>query len=228
MLGTIVNSIAVIVGCLIGLVVKGRLNEKISTTIMNGLGLCTLYIGISGALKGDNTLVMILSVAIGALIGEIIDIDRWLNRLGNYLENKFKGKNKNNISIAEGFVSASLLFCVGAMAIVGSLESGLNGNHSTLFTKSILDGISSIIFTSSLGIGVIFSSVVVFVYQGSITLGAGLLSDVLNSIVISNMSAVGGLLIVGLAFNILGVTKIKIANLLPAIFLPIIFQFFIL
>lgn len=227
MLGTIVNSIAVIVGCLVGLVVKGRLNEKISITVMQGLALCTLYIGISGALKGENTLIMILSVAIGALIGEIIDIDKRLNNLGEYLESKFNGKKESNVSIAEGFVSASLLFCVGAMAIVGSLESGLSGNHNTLFTKSILDGISSIIFTSSLGIGVIFYSVAVFIYQGGITLGAGLLSGILNDMVIANMSAVGGLLIAGLAFNMLGVTKMRIANLLPAIFLPIIFQIFI-
>ena len=227
MLGTIVNSIAVIVGCLVGLVVKGRLNEKISITVMQGLALCTLYIGISGALKGENTLIMILSVAIGALIGEIIDIDKRLNNLGEYLESKFNSKKESNVSIAEGFVSASLLFCVGAMAIVGSLESGLSGNHNTLFTKSILDGISSIIFTSSLGIGVIFSSVAVFIYQGGITLGAGLLSGILNDMVIANMSAVGGLLIAGLAFNMLGVTKMRIANLLPAIFLPIIFQIFI-
>ncbi len=226
MLGTIVNSITVIVGCLVGLIVKGRLTEKISTTIMNGLALCTLYIGISGALNGGDTLIMIISVAIGALIGEIIDIDKWLNKLGYYLESKFKNKKESNISIAEGFITSSLLFCVGAMAIVGSLESGLRGNHDTLFTKSILDGISSIIFTSSLGIGVIFSAVTVFVYQGSITLGAGLLSGVLSTSVITNMSAVGGLLIIGLGLNMLGVTKIKIANLLPAIFLPIIFQIF--
>ena len=226
MLGTIVNSITVIVGCLVGLIVKGRLTEKISTTIMNGLALCTLYIGISGALNGGDTLIMIISVAIGALIGEIIDIDKWLNKLGYYLESKFKNKKESNISIDEGFITSSLLFCVGAMAIVGSLESGLRGNHDTLFTKSILDGISSIIFTSSLGIGVIFSAVTVFVYQGSITLGAGLLSGVLSTSVITNMSAVGGLLIIGLGLNMLGVTKIKIANLLPAIFLPIIFQIF--
>lgn len=225
MLGTIVNSITVIVGCLIGLIVRGRLTEKISNTIMNGLALCVLYIGISGALNGEDTLIMIISVAIGALTGEIIDIDKWLNKLGYYLEGKFKSNN-SDISIAEGFITSSLLFCVGAMAIVGSLESGLQGKHDTLFTKSILDGISSIIFTSSLGIGVVFSAVTVFVYQGAITIGSGLLSGVLSSTVISNMSAVGSLLIVGLGLNMLGVTKIKIANLLPAIFLPIVFQLF--
>lgn len=226
MLGTIVNSITVIVGCLCGLIVKGRLTEKISTTIMNGLALCTLYIGISGALNGGDTLIMIISVAVGALIGEIIDIDKRLNNLGNYLESKFNNKKENNISIAEGFITSSLLFCVGAMTIVGALESGLKGNHDTLFTKSVLDLVSSIIFTSSLGIGVIFSAITVFVYQGLITIGAGFLSGVLSDYVITNMSAVGGLLIIGLAFNMLGITKIKIANLLPAIFLPVIFQIF--
>ena len=226
MLGTIVNSIAVIIGCLVGLIVKGRLTEKISTTIMNGIALCVLYIGISGALQGEDTLIMIISVALGALIGEIIDIDNGLNRLGYYLESKFKNDKDSSISIAEGFITSSLLFCVGAMSIVGALESGLKGSYDTLFTKSILDGISAIIFTSSLGIGVIFSAVTVFLYQGSITLGAGLLSGVLSNSVIINMSAIGGLLIIGLGLNMLGITKIKIANLLPAIFLPILFQIF--
>ncbi len=230
MLGTIVNSLAIIGGCLIGLIVKGRLTEKISSTIMNGLALCVLYIGISGALKGKDTLQIIICIALGALIGEIIDIDRRLNDLGNMIERKINGKRKNNsndkISISEGFVTSSLLFCVGAMAVVGSLESGLQGNNSTLFAKSILDGVSSIIFASSLGIGVMLSSIAIFIYQGSITLLAGGLSTILTDNVISNMSAVGSLLIVGLGFNMLGISKIKVANLLPGIFLPIIFGFF--
>lgn len=223
MLGTIVNCIAIIIGCLLGLIVKGRLSERISTTIMSGLGLCVLYIGISGALKGEDTLLMIISIALGALIGEVIDVDRWLNRLGHYLESKIRKKDGQTISIAEGFVTASLLFCVGAMAIVGALESGLKGNHETLFAKSLLDGISSIIFTSSLGIGVIFSAVTVLIYQGVIALGAGFLSSFLSSTVISNISSVGSILIIGLGLNMLGVTKIKIANLLPAVLLPILF-----
>jgi hypothetical protein len=231
MLGTIVNSLAIIGGCLIGLIVKGRLTEKISSTIMNGLALCVLYIGISGALKGKDTLQIIICIALGALIGEIIDIDRRLNDLGNMIERKINGKRKNNsndkISISEGFVTSSLLFCVGAMAVVGSLESGLQGNNSTLFAKSILDGVSSIIFASSLGGGVMLSSIAIFIYQGSITLLAGGLSTILTDNVISNMSAVGSLLIVGLGFNMLGISNIKVANLLPGIFLPIIFGFFL-
>lgn len=230
MLGTIVNSLAIIGGCLIGLIVKGRLTDKISSTIMNGLALCILYIGISGALKGNDTLQIIICIAIGALIGEIIDIDKKVNNLGDMIERKINGKKNNQsndkISISEGFVTSSLLFCVGAMAVVGSLESGLQGNHTTLFAKSILDGVSSIIFTSSLGIGVILSSVAVLIYQGSITLLAGGVSTILTDTVISNMSAVGSLLIVGLGLNMLGVSKIKVANLLPAIFLPIIFGLF--
>lgn len=230
MLGTIVNSLAIICGCLVGLIVKGRLTEKISLTIMNGLALCVLFIGISGALKGNDILQIIICIAVGALIGEIIDIDKRLNDLGNMIEKKINSKRKNTssekISISEGFVTSSLLFCVGAMAVVGSLESGLQGIHTTLFAKSILDGISSIIFASSLGIGVMLSSIAILIYQGSITLLAGGLSTILTDTVINNMSAVGSLLIVGLGFNMLGITKIKVANLLPAIFIPIIFGLF--
>lgn len=227
MLGTIVNSLAIIGGCLVGLIVKGRLTEKISLTIMNGLALCVLYIGISGALKGEDTLQIIICIAVGALIGEIIDIDKKLNDLGEMIERKINGKRKNassdeKISISEGFVTSSLLFCVGAMAVVGSLESGLQGNHTTLFAKSILDGVSSIIFTSSLGIGVMLSSIAILIYQGSITILAGGLSTVLTEAVVNNMSAVGSLLIVGLGFNMLGICKIKVANLLPAVFIPIV------
>ena len=225
MLGTIVNALTVICGCIIGLIVKGRLTETVSNTIMSGLALCVLYIGISGALKGENTLLMIVCVAIGALIGEIIDIDSKLNNLGDYIEkrvnSKKKDKKEESISISQGFVTSSLLFCVGAMAVVGSLESGLHGNHTTLFAKSILDGVTSIIFTSSLGIGVMLSSIVILIYQGTITLLAGGLSSILTDTVISNMSAIGSILIIGLGTNMIGASKIKVANLLPSIFLPI-------
>ena len=229
MLGTLVNTITIISGCIIGLLVKERLNEKISNTIMHGLALCVIYIGVSGSLKGEDTLQIIICIAIGALIGEIIDIDDKLNKFGGFIESKVninKDDANKNISISEGFVTSSLLFCVGAMAVVGALESGLKGNHSILFAKSVLDGISSIIFTSSLGIGVIFSSVSIFIYEGGITLLAGALSGVLTESVINNMSSVGSLLILGLGLNMIGMSKIKIANLLPAIFIPIIYGMF--
>jgi len=219
MLGTIVNCLAIIIGSIIGLTIKGKISNKVRVTIMNGLGLCTLYIGLSGALEGKNTLIMIISIALGALIGELIDIDGKLTNLGEMIERK-ANKGNNSLSIADGFVTATLLFCVGAMAIVGSLESGLSNNHSTL--KSILDGISSIIFSSSLGIGVILSSISVFIYQGIMTFGASLLSNILSDVAISNMSAVGSLLIVGLSFNILNITKMKISNLLPSMLIAVL------
>ena len=225
MLGTIVNSLTIILGSIVGLVVKDRMNEKISNTIMSGLGLCVIYIGISGTLKIENTLIMIISIAVGALIGEIIDIDKALSNLGIILEKKINKKG-SNIPIAEAYVTSTLLFCVGAMAIVGSLESGLSNNHGTLYAKSILDGVTSIVFASSLGIGVILSAISVFVYQGSITLAAGFLATYLNEYTITNMSAVGSLLIIGLGLNVIGATKIKISNLLPSMLIAIILSFF--
>ena len=226
MLGTIVNTVAIICGCIVGLFIKGGISEKISNTVMNGIALCVIYIGISGSLEGSNTLITIISMALGSLIGELVDIDKHLNKLGEYLEIKFSKKCDKGISIAQGFVSASLLFCVGAMAVVGSLESGLRGNHSTLFAKSILDGISSIIFTASMGIGVIFSSVVVFLYQGIITIRASSLSIILSDDVVSSMTAIGSLLIMALGFNMIKVCNIKVANLLPSMFIPVILGIF--
>lgn len=222
MLGTITNSLTIVIGCLIGLVAKNRITEKVGKTIMNGLALCVLYIGIAGAIKGTDTLLTIISVVIGAFIGELIDFDKKLKDLGDFIESKVS-KKENEVSISEAFVTASLLFCVGAMAVVGSLESGLQGNHTTLFAKSVLDGVSSIIFASTLGVGVMLSAITVLIYQGIITLGAGALVGILNATVIANISAVGSILIIGLGLNVLGVTKIKVANLLPAVFIPIIF-----
>ncbi|MEG2290944.1 MAG: DUF554 domain-containing protein [Clostridium sp.] len=239
MLGTIVNSLAIILGSILGLLIKGGINEKISNTIMKGLALCVLYIGINGSLEGQNTLITIVCMALGGLIGEFFDLDKQLNNLGEFIENKVNKKfikNKKSeisqdisnktiktVSISQGFIYSSLIFCVGAMAVVGSLESGLQGNHSTLFAKSIIDGIAAIIFTASLGIGVIFSAVSVFIYQGVITISAVVLSNILSATVISSMTSIGSLLIIGLALNMLDATKIKVANLLPAVFLPIIF-----
>lgn len=221
MLGTIVNALAILAGSLLGFALKGGIPERINDTIIKGLSLCVLIIGISGAIKTNNMLLVICSVAIGGLIGEIIDIDKGLKKLGDFVESKLSGKGGK---ISEGFITASLMYCVGAMAIVGSLESGLSGNHKTLFAKSIIDGISSIMFTSSLGLGVALSAVSVFIYQGIITLAASALQGLLVASVISEISAVGSLLIVGLAFNMLGVAKIKVANLLPAVIIPVFYQ----
>lgn len=222
MLGTIVNTIAVIIGAGIGIFFKKGIPEKLSDSMMKGLGLCTLFLGISGSLDGQNSLILIISIVVGALIGEGIDLDARLNQLGNWLENKFKSKDGSKVSIAEGFVSASLLFCVGAMTIVGSLQSGLQGNHEMLFNKSMLDFVAAIIFASTMGVGVMVSAAFVFVYQGAITMLAQWVAPVLSDVVIAEMNCVGSVIIMGLALNMLGITKLKVMNYVPAIFIPII------
>jgi uncharacterized membrane protein YqgA involved in biofilm formation len=221
MLGTIVNAAAIIAGGLAGLLLKGGISERFNEIIMKGLALCILYIGISGSIKAENLLLVVVSIVIGAVMGEAVDIDRRIQNLGNRLESRFKGRWGR---VSEGFVTASLLYCVGSMAIVGSLESGLNGNHEILFTKSMLDGVSSVIFASSLGVGVVLSGLSVFIYQGLITVGAFLLKGVLVTTVVNDMSAIGGMLIIGMGLNMLGSAKIKVTNLLPAIFVPVVYQ----
>jgi uncharacterized membrane protein YqgA involved in biofilm formation len=225
MLGTLVNTAAVIIGSLLGLLLKKGIPEKLSDIITKGLGLCVLYIGISGCLKGTNPLITILSMVIGAVIGQLLDLDRHLNGLGDKLGNRFK-KGTGSINISQGFVTASLLFCVGSMTIVGSLQSGLTGNHEMLFTKSMLDFISAIILTSSLGIGVLLSAAFVLVFQGSITLLASWVQPFLSDYAIAEMTCVGSLLIIALGLNMLGIAKIKAMNLLPAIFVPLILCLF--
>ena len=222
MLGTIVNTIAVIIGAGIGMFLKKGIPDKLADTMMKGIGLRSLFIGISGSLKGENTLILIISIVVGALIGEGVDLDDKLNQLGKWLENKFKSKDGEKISIAEGFVSASLLFCVGAMTIVGALQSGLQGNHEMLFNKSMLDFVSALIFASSMGIGVMFSAAFVFVYQGALTLLAQWVAPILSDIVIAEMNCVGSVIIIGIGLNLLGITKLKVMNYVPAIFIPII------
>ena len=222
MLGTIVNTVAVIAGALIGMLLKKGLPDKLADTLMKGLGLCTMYLGISGSLKGENSLILIISIVVGTLIGEGLDLEDKIGKLGNFLENKFKSKDGKSVSIAEGFVTSSLLFCVGAMTIVGSLQSGLTGNYEMLFNKSMLDFIAAIIFASSLGVGVMFAAGFVLVYQGAITLLAQWVAPYLTDTVINEMTCVGSVIIIGLAFNMLGITKLKVMNYVPAIFIPII------
>lgn len=219
MLGTIVNSLAIIVAIL-GISLKNGIKEDYKNTIMDGIGLCVLIIGIMGGIESENIVLVISSIVLGSLIGEIIGIENKLDKLGNKMEGYF-GKNDSNFS--KGFVTGSLVYCIGAMAIVGALESGLSGNHQTLFAKSTLDGISAIIFSSTLGIGVAFSAIPVFIYQGIITLLANFVKDILTPEVIREMSSVGGILIAAIGINILGIKKIKVGNMLPAIFIPIIY-----
>lgn len=245
--GTLFNVLAVIVGSLFGLLImkimpkgkSGELGERVSDTVFKGLGLCVILIGIGGAIEGtvnsriisalagvgveisklptERTLVIIISMALGALIGGLVDLDRRINTLGEKLEKMTKGKGGQ---VAQGFVSASLLFCVGSMAVVGSMNSGISHDHSVLITKSIIDMISAAIFASTMGIGVMFSAVFVLVYQGAITLISALAGPFLSADVITCMSTTGSLLIIGLGLNMIGATKIKVMNYLPAIILP--------
>jgi uncharacterized membrane protein YqgA involved in biofilm formation len=225
MLGTFVNTAAVIIGSFFGLLLKKGIPEKLSDIITKGLALCVLYIGISGCLKGTNPLITILSMVIGAVIGELIDLDKRLNQLGDLLGKRFN-KGRGQLSVSQGFVTASLLFCVGSMTIVGSLQSGLTGNHEMLFTKSMLDLVSSVILASSLGIGVMLSAAFVLVFQGSITLLAAWVQPFLSDYAIAEMTCAGSLLIIALGLNMLGISKIKASNLLPAIFIPLILCLF--
>jgi len=219
MIGTIVNTLAVAVGGSIGLLLKKGIPQKITDAVMQGLALCVIFMGISGALEGSKTLAMIVAMALGAVVGTLLDLDGRLNKLGDAIESKMGPGGQGKI--ATGFVTASLLYCVGALAIVGSLQSGLTGDNSMLYTKSMLDFISSIVLCASLGVGVILSAVTLFLYQGVITLLAQALAPVLTDAVIAEMTCVGSLLIIGMGLNMLGVTKIKIMNYVPAIFIVI-------
>ena len=220
MLGTIVNTIAIVFGGLFGLLFGKAFPDKIKKTVIQGIGLAVLLIGGSMALQTKNSLIVISSLVLGGIIGEWIDIELRLQHLGQWLERKF-AKNGQGAGFTKAFVTTSLIYCVGAMAIMGSLESGLTGNHNILFAKSMLDGITALIFASSMGIGVLVSALPVFLYQGAITMAAGLLQGVLSPQIIAEMSATGGLLILGIGFNILELKEIKVGNLLPAIFIVV-------
>lgn len=214
MKGTLVNAAAVITGATVGLLLKRGMPERYQQTIMQGLGLAVGIIGLQMAFKTQNILIVILSVVVGAVLGEALNIDAWLNKLGNWLTAKLGNQYGN---VGEGFVTASLVYCIGAMAVVGSIQDGLTGDASTLYAKSMLDGISAIVFASTLGIGVALSSISVLIYQGSITALAGAFSTLLTGSIITELTAVGGVLIIGISLLMLEVKKIKVANLLPAI-----------
>jgi len=224
MLGVIINVITVLIGSSIGLLFKKGIPEKVSSAAMTGLGACTLYIGITGSLCGENVLILIASVVLGAITGTLLNIDGGINRLAEKVENKFR-KDGDNISIAEGLISATLLFCVGSMTVTGSIQAGLTGDNSILITKATLDLVSSMMLASSLGIGVLLSAAAVFVIQGGLVLLAGLLAPLMSTGAINEMTCAGSLLIIMIGTNLIGITKIKVADYLPAIiFAPVIYN----
>lgn len=243
--GTIVNTLAVVVGAILGSILP-QMPERLKNTVMQGLGLAVIVLGLTMAFETDNILIMIASLVLGGLTGEWLKLEDRLNRLGQRLEQRVNRlrkprgtqgaddavnanddgtnlavTNNGGRSIAQGFITATLVYCVGAMAILGALDSGLRHNHDILYTKSMLDGISSIIFASTLGIGVLFSAAPVFLYQGAIALAAGgivkLVNDTVLHAVITEVTATGGVLIIGIGLGILNIKKINVANLLPAI-----------
>ena len=230
--GTIVNAAAVLLGALLGLGIRAVTSKKqavqatdttshrdIAGCIQKGLGLCVILIGISGALGVKYMLVMILSVALGALVGELLDLDGLLNRLGAFIERKLGGDQKG--TFAEGFVSATLLFCVGAMTVTGALESALMHTHDTYYAKGMIDMVCAVTFAATLGSGVVLSAAGVFAVQGTLVLIAVLAGSAIPALVTGEMIAVGSLLVVAIGTNLLGVTKVKVMNLVPAMFFPI-------
>ncbi len=221
MLGNSANAIAIIIGSLLGVLLKNHVSEKINQTMMQALGLCVVVIGIAGSLKMQNILLVIISLALGALLGEIIDIEAGLKKFGDWIESKFKG---GNADFSKAFVSATLLFCVGSMAVVGSITSGITGDNTILYAKALLDGVISFVFASTMGIGVLLSAVSVFIYQGSIVLLSGGLKPLFdNPLALGDLTAVGSVLIIGIGINILDIKQIKVGNMLPALFGPILF-----
>jgi len=229
-MGTIINTGTVIAGSLVGIFLNSRMPQNINHTVMQGLALSTVLIGIKMGLGTQNILVVILSLVIGGIIGELLDIEDKFERTGKWLEERFDNKERGSGNFTQGFVSTSLLFCVGPMAIMGAIENGLTGEYSILLTKSVMDGFASVAFASSLGIGVLFSSLTVFFYQGSLTVLASLVKNFLTDSVVREMTATGGVLIIGLSLNLLGIVKVKVGNLLPAIlaavFMVMLFQKF--
>ncbi len=219
--GAVVNFVLVILGSLIGIFLKKGIPERVKDTLMNGIALCVLFIGIKGLFEDEiKVLIIIISMCAGAVIGELIDLDKLINKFAQRVENKFS-YNKDS-KIADGFISATLIFCVGAMTVVGSIDSGISGDNTMLYSKSVMDFITSVTLASALGFGVLLSCFSVLIIEGTLTLLAFALQPILSTQIISHISVIGSLLIIALALNILKVTKIKIMNLIPAVFIPII------
>lgn len=218
LLGAFVNLLAVIVGALVGMAAGKFLNERIRSTIISAIGLVTIGIAVPGLLGSQKPLVPILSMVLGTLVGELLDIDGLVTRFGNKLQTKMKGLG----SFTDGFVTGSLIFAVGAMSIMGALDSGLHNDHTVLLAKSVLDGVSAVIFASTMGIGVAFSGIVVFLWEGGIALLASVFAPLLSAAVMAEITFVGSLLILGISFNVLGITKLRLLNMIPAMFFPIL------
>ncbi|WP_112182588.1 MULTISPECIES: DUF554 domain-containing protein [Paraliobacillus] len=221
LLGTIINGVAIIIGTVLGLFFR-KIPERYKETILSGIALTIILIGLQMALQVNHIIIVLLSIMIGAILGEVIDIENRLNQIGTWVESIISG-NKVDSKISQGFITASLIFVVGAMAIIGALDGGLRGDHGVLITKSILDGFTSLVLATTLGFGVILSAIPVVLYQGTIVLMATTIEKWIPPLLLDGfiveMTATGGLLIVAIGLNMLNITSIRIANLLPSLFM---------
>ena len=222
MIATVINVILVLLGSALGLLFKNRISARFSTVLTFALGLCVMGIGISNLLKTEDTLCVIICMVVGTLAGEALKIEQRMDGFGQFLRRRLVRQEGDN-RFVEGFVTASVLFCVGAMAINGSMEAGMNGNYDILISKSVMDGVTAITFSAAMGIGVAFSALPILVYEGGMTLIFGLVGQQIDPAIVNEMSAVGGTIIVGIGVNMLGLPKekLRVGNMLPAIFLPL-------
>ena len=223
MIATFINAGLILLGSILGLLFKRFISDRFTSVVTHALALCVMSIGISMAIKTADTLCVIICMVLGTLLGELLNIEKRLDGAGEFLRRKLIKNEDGNSRFTEGFVNAALLFCVGAMAISGSIEAGLNHNYSIIVSKGVIDGVSSITFAATMGIGVMFSVIPLVIYQGAITLLAAVVGPYLPPEVITEMTAVGGIAIMGIAINMMGIPniKIRVGNMLPAIFLPI-------
>jgi uncharacterized membrane protein YqgA involved in biofilm formation len=225
MLGTVINAGTVIVGSSIGLVVHSRLPKRITTIVFQGIGLFTLFLGITMAMKTGNFLVMIFSIVLGGIAGELLDVDGRMTRMSEYLKKRIRLKSER---FSEGLVTAFLIFCMGSMSILGPIEEGLGKPPNILLAKSVLDAFSSMALAASLGVGVTFSVIPLVIYQGGITLFASYAQGFFTSVLINELTAVGGLLLIGLGIDILEIKSLKILNMLPSLVIVVILAYFFL
>jgi uncharacterized membrane protein YqgA involved in biofilm formation len=215
--GVIANTAAVIAGSLFGRFVVKNISERFRNAILHSQGLFVVFIGVAGALECEYVLVLLFSLTVGGILGELIDIDRRMQSFGNKIGSKVKSENDN---FSKGFVTAALLFCTGSMAVIGPMQSGLIGDHNMLYMKSVIDGSMSIFLASTLGIGVLFSAGPILLYEGLIAFGAGFVSRWIEPTTIAEMSAAGSILLIAIGLNLLDIKRIKVANLIPAVFMP--------
>lgn len=223
-MGTLINIAAIIIGSLIGLLIKRKLPTKIIIIIFQVMGLFTLVLGISLSLKTEHYILVIGSLVAGAVIGEWIDLDKYMNRWSEKLKKRLR---MGNDKFSDGMITAFLLYCMGAMTILGAIEEGVEGSYDILLMKSLMDGVSSIALASALGIGVMFSAIPLLVYQGGLTLFSSFMGDHFTDVIISDLSATGGILLIGLGINILEIKHLKILNMVPALVIVVILSYLI-